>query len=442
MACLEDVFGVSLKPVLSYTERDQVDGLFRRALQGDRHIVIYGSSKQGKSSLRQKHLPEDKCIPVGCGPRTRIEGIYQSILRQVGIKIESVETVRRGIGVSGNGSAGFKATIPFVGGADGKLEVSGKADNDRSLESEFVGYDLGDAQSISELLKKAGVKQFIVLENFHYLPMDTQRLLAFDLRTFHDAGIRFIILGVWREANLLLMHNGDLGDRVIEIPVEPWGNADFTTVVRKGCDALNIELCSNVIDEFFKNAYGNVGLLQEFLKTICEIACIKETSPSRVEICSEPFVKEVFERKLSDQRGRLLNMLQGIAGRSRVDGPDPLILPYYLARFILTVPLENLIEGIHRRDLLMGLQQVHHRKDKTTIRAGDVSHLLSRLPAMQEGMQPPLLHYDSNQQRLKVVDTRQFFVLAHLDRREIVDEIPFPVLHGSVDGDPQSQASA
>ncbi len=48
---LEDVFGVSSKPVLSYISRDDVDDRFLEAIKSEKQVVVYGSSKQGKTSL-------------------------------------------------------------------------------------------------------------------------------------------------------------------------------------------------------------------------------------------------------------------------------------------------------------------------------------------------------------------------------------------------------
>jgi len=52
---LQEVFGVSKQRVLSYLEREAVDGFFVQALASDKQIIVYGSSKQGKTSLVDKH---------------------------------------------------------------------------------------------------------------------------------------------------------------------------------------------------------------------------------------------------------------------------------------------------------------------------------------------------------------------------------------------------
>lgn len=48
------VFGVSNDEVYTYIEREKVDTLFLEGLTKNKHIIIYGSSKQGKTALTNK----------------------------------------------------------------------------------------------------------------------------------------------------------------------------------------------------------------------------------------------------------------------------------------------------------------------------------------------------------------------------------------------------
>jgi hypothetical protein len=50
---LSDVYGISRELPLNYVPREGVDGVFVESLTRDKHIVVYGSSKQGKTSLRK-----------------------------------------------------------------------------------------------------------------------------------------------------------------------------------------------------------------------------------------------------------------------------------------------------------------------------------------------------------------------------------------------------
>jgi hypothetical protein len=229
----EEVFGVSTKPVASYVQRTTVDDRFSEALKSDKQIVIYGSSKQGKTALVQTHLPYDRNLVVRLTPRTQISDIYASILRQLNIQIEETTTEAAGREASASVKIGFKAMIPMLGGADSSLKGEGKTSSDKETQYKVIPFNLELPQDISELMKQAGrTKTPVILENFHYLDDDRQKQLAFDLRTFQELGIRFVILGVWREKDRMTQFNGDLVDRVIEVPVEPWLESDFLRVAQ------------------------------------------------------------------------------------------------------------------------------------------------------------------------------------------------------------------
>ncbi|WP_042315508.1 hypothetical protein [Desulfofarcimen acetoxidans] len=118
---VDQVFGVSRNMILSYLEREQVDGRFKLALESDKHMVIYGSSKQGKSALVHKHLNKNDFLAVGCTPRSDTESIYSSVLRQIGVKIKSTNIEKTGTSGKVAIKTSFKAMIPFFG--EGKAGI-------------------------------------------------------------------------------------------------------------------------------------------------------------------------------------------------------------------------------------------------------------------------------------------------------------------------------
>jgi len=169
-------------------------------------------------------------------------------------------------------------------------------------------------------------------------------------------------------------------------------------------------------------------MLQEFLRVFCELSGVTETAKELVLLNEQGKSEEALAVKLEAQKAHTLKALQSISARSRIrrGEDDPLLLPYYLVLVILRSPIEELRNGIERNHLLELLRAAHHRKDKETIRTSDLTNLLLRLPSLQSSIQPPFLYYDSNSRRLRIVDTRQFFVLANVDRQQMEDEIPTP----------------
>lgn len=421
---LFDVFGIRSVPVLSYVARENVDGKFLSAIASDHHIVIYGSSKQGKTSLREKTLPADRQLIYRCGPGTTSLHIYQKILNDAGITIQTSETVETNI--KAGGKVGLKAKVKFMFESGGEADAS-VAHKEAKIR-EFVDLDLNEAQVVGDLLLETGFRKIIVLENFHYLSDDAQKAMAFDLKTFHELGIRFIVLGVWREANQLVTINGDLRDRIVEIPIEPWTPDDFRRVVKTGEPLLKVEFHKDVVEQFIQNSFGNVGLFQEFLRQYCEILGVQASQSATKKLDKLDKVESAFHAKLEEQRGGFVKSLEEISAKCRIrQGEDPLKLPYYLVQvFLRSMTRDNVENGVTQNVLLKLIRSIHHRKDKETIRSGDVTNLMNRLRTIQKDMNTPLLYFDRGSDKLKVVDTRELFVWTRVDRQEIAEKIPEP----------------
>ena len=244
---LEHVFGVSKELIASYTERPHVDEAIASALRQTRQIIVYGSSKQGKTALVQRHVPEEKRVTVHCSPQTNTEDLYRSLLRQMGVEITSEKSSESSREVESSITAKFTAMIPFFGSGEAETSGGAKAGNTESITKIPIEFNLSLAQDVGEILQKINTRKlFFVVENFHYLTPEVQSAFAFDLRTFEEMGLRFIILGVWKEANRLIQFNGDLQDRIAEIPVEPWEVKDFERLVETGEPHMNIIFDANV----------------------------------------------------------------------------------------------------------------------------------------------------------------------------------------------------
>jgi hypothetical protein len=50
-----EVFGISRELPLNYIERESADARLIDNLSREKHLVIFGSSKQGKTSLKNMH---------------------------------------------------------------------------------------------------------------------------------------------------------------------------------------------------------------------------------------------------------------------------------------------------------------------------------------------------------------------------------------------------
>lgn len=425
---LQQVFGVSREPVLSYVQRNHVDAALKLAVQGTRQIVIYGSSKQGKTAVLDRHIEENARVVVHCSPATTLGDIYRSILRRQKVSVLTEISKESSVGNAVGGGAKFKAMLPIVGGdiSNSESVTSSYSETHTSAPIEF---NLEVAQDVAEILLRLP-KKFYVLENFHYLTEDVQHKLAFDLRTFEEMGIRFIILGVWREGNRLSQYNGDLQDRVSEVPVEPWEEGDFRRVVQKGEEKLNIKFSDDVIKNLIEKSHGSIGVLQELLKKLCEVSGVMEKCNNLKLIDNMDDLEAAVKIKIDEYASRHIRSLDAIAagGRSTRSTEEKvaLYLPYYFVQVMLRRNYRELKDGIERGKLVQLIQFIHPRPEN--VRVSDVSGMLTRLSNLQEKAKivPPLFDFDRGTRRVKIIDSTLYFFIDCSDPDEVGNEILHP----------------
>lgn len=431
MTSLDQVFGVSSKPVLSYVERDDVDNRFRDALLSDKQVIVYGSSKQGKTALVSKHLPYDRHILVSLTPKTSVLDIYQTILSAAGVRIRTESVDKRGLETSVGFGAKVKAMIPLFGSgeAEGKADVKGTVGSDATYEEVPVNLEL--PQHVADLLDRVGSRKRVILENFHYLNDEVQKQLAFDLRAFQELGVRFVILGVWREKNRMAQFNGDLLDRLIEVPVEPWVENDFRRVVARGSEHLNVQFAEPIVNGAIDASFSSVGVLQELLKAMCQEAGIAGAQPDVVRLDDPSLLEQAIRRKADDYSARHQRALEAIAAGHLSGGQKgerlPLYLPYYLVRALLEAGFDGVANGMRRQDIHERIRQLHHRGED--VRGSDMSNLLGGLGNLQavKSIAPPIIDYDAQSRMLQVVDSTFYFFIKHADTAEILDALPNPL---------------
>lgn len=416
-----DVFGVSNKHVASYIERKDVDLRFLEGLNTNKHIVVFGASKQGKTALINKHLDSENFITVNCSPQTMLIDIYKSILRQLGFEFKVESTKKQKATIGAETSIKAKVKIPFLGSGDAGLSGKGESSKEKTTSYHTIEYNLSLPQDMSEILKTINFNSRIILENFHYLNENTQRDLAFHLRSFEDSNILFIILGIWREKNRLTQFNGDLQDRIIEVPVEPWLNDEFKKVAKLGGDLLMVSF-DNIIDDIIENSFGSIGVFQELCKEACLAANILKKQTEIVQL-TEDNREIAIKIKIESYAARHIRCIEVFAEQKSKTSIDvPLYLGYYFISYLFNLDFNTIESGIKRSDLHIGIQKIHHRPDD--VRSSDISYFLHNLTTSQikKNIIPPLFDYDRSTREVKIIDSTFYFFLKN-SRDQISDEL-------------------
>lgn len=373
---VNEVYGVSNQMIETYIEREKVDSLFLDGLQRRKHIIVYGASKQGKTSLTNKHLKETDYVKINCSTGTTIIDIYKSILRQLNVEILNSKEENNTVNGELKVEVKAKLKVPLIGGIEtsGGVGTGGKKEYKNLYKT--VEYNLTLAQDISELLISLNFSKRIILENFHYLQEEVQQQLAFDLRIFEDYNILFIILGIWRERNRLSQYNGDLVDRVIEIPVEPWEAGDLRRIVNIGMPLLNASF-EHVVDDIISSCFDSVGVFQEICKESCYAAGVTGTSKTLTYITKDN-VQTAITKKLGDYSSRHIRCLESFIEQVAKSSDEiPLYIPYYFIKVLLNEPFNEINKGLKRKYLHEKIKEIHHRAND--VRASDMGYFLKTL---------------------------------------------------------------
>ena len=442
---LEDVFGIQRDIPLNYIAREDVDDIFIESLSRKRHIVIYGSSKQGKTCLRKKCLTEDQYIIIQCFNKFTIALLNEQILKQAGFQIITSEKKSFGSTFKVNATAGFNLFA--------KAEASGEYDRDttREIEKKSFDIDLSDTNDIIKALKEINFSKFIILEDFHYLSKETQIDFAVALKMYFDnSTFVFIIVGVWLEENRLTVYNGDLAGRIVSINADDWKEEDLTKVIEIGTSLLNVRFAEEWIYSIIEESFNNVFFVQESCYRLCKAVGIKGTvitdsikKPNKgyfddnddyVDISDDndnrfylhkdsANLKSIITKISAEHSGRYKAFL--IHFSDEICGTEHEIYKWILY-CLLNAEGDELGVGLSLDKIIQIINDKHPKRQELSIK--DLIRVLKSCSDIQtkKNIKPNIIDYDETEEKLNVVDKGFIIWLEHQEKKNLLLSLGLP----------------
>ena len=417
----EEVFGIGRDSPLNYIQRGTVDVPFFESLSRDKHIVIYGSSKQGKTSLRKTWLTDQDHVTISCLSSMALTQLHAAILKKVGYRIE--QTQAKSVDGSWKFSAEFKGKgkVPFIAEAEG----GGGAEHNSSKKDEVITkrleIDLADVNDVITALDEAGAPEHIVLEDFHYLPIDTQAQFAIALKAFHEgARYTFIVIGVWREKNRLIYFNGDLTSRVVAIDADVWTKDELRAVVTAGEPLLNVSFDKEFVNGLVGNCHDAVYLVQEGCLKACHSAGVYQTGDTTVAVGKGIDTVELIKSIVDEQAGRYTAFLNNVSEGFQ---KSELEMYKWLLFALIKRPIAELHRGLRRAEIATAVKQ-HHPAGEG-LNEGNITQALTSIASLQvtKNIRPIILDYDQTHRVLNIVDRAFLVWLAYQDVDVLASEL-------------------
>ncbi|WP_374975027.1 hypothetical protein ACEYYH_14360 [Microbacterium trichothecenolyticum] len=416
---VHDVFGVSRGIPANYVRREEVDAVFLDALAQNKHVVVHGSSKQGKTSLRKQILPDPERILVICRRGWNLGDLHTAILKAAGYVVEGTTTRTTGGGfkIRAEVKAGIK--LPLVG----ELGGGGGTDMDHqeglTVEGRSLELDPADVNDVIAGLQANGAPKFIVLDDFHYLPEDAQQDFAVALKAFHESSdFTFVIVGVWLDENRLTQFNGDLVGRVISINVDKWDSEHLARVIHGGGELLGIVFDERFSSTLVSQALESVWIVQE----TCRLACIAdevfETQQAERTVTGDvgALVKQVVDSDSARFNGFLTRFAAGF-------DETEMELHKWLLYAVINAESEVLRAGLSYAQVWQEIADSHPQGELSVDGLDQALRSTAELQIVRLGLSPLILDYDPTARRLAVVDRTFLVWLRHQIRDELLDHI-------------------
>lgn len=415
-----DVYGIGRELPLNYVSRKAVDEYFVSNLTRDKHIIIFGSSKQGKTSLRKHCLQDDDYIVVHCSNKWGIADLHAAILKRIGYEV--TQSATRTTSGKNKIIAAIKASILGAG-----MGISGEKETTNSDATTTKPLEL-DPEDVNDIISAlTNFSKFIVLEDFHYLPIETQKDFSVALKAFHEQSkLCFIIVGVWLEEGRLTVYNGDLTGRMVGVNADLWTADELREVIAAGEALLNISFADSFKNSVLAGCLDSVYIVQEACYQACTREGINFTQGSmRTNVGAAQDVPALIREVVNQQTGRYNSFITLFAGGFQ---ETALQMYKWLLYPVLTADDNALEIGLtyrHMRDVLR-----RHHPEGSALNIGNLTQALQSAASLQvkKEIKPIVLDYDQTNLKLNVVDRGFLIWLANQDRKDLLELADLPML--------------
>jgi len=389
-------------PQYTYVDRAKLDKKFDYLWNSQKHIVIHGASKQGKSCIRKKNIKDSDIIVVQCLPNMRSNDIWIEGLNLLGAQIPEKIVEKNGNEASDEVTGNVKGGIPGI--VKGAVEGKNVNLNSKETAKTFV-----PALSSSEYVKfltneLINVDKRLIIEDFHYLSEETRQEISFQLKALFESNVFVLLIGIWAEQNLLAYYNGDLSGRIEEINIG-WIYEDLYEVLKKGEEALNISFSEKIAKEIIDSSYENVGLLQRIAESVCYIEEIYDRQ-SEISVIDNMELLELARKKIVSDISQRYTKIKEVFERGFKSNTE-LKVYYHIFRFLTEAKDEDLINGIHQTEVLRRIQKYSSKE----IRPGDLTSALDKIERLQSSRKitPLLMSYNKSLREISLTDREFLF---------------------------------
>lgn len=406
---LEDIYVPVGLPDITFVIRDNLERSIKDwEMNRAKHMLIFGPSKSGKTSLWKKYVSQDNIIKIPCNINKSISDVYSEIITELDVFYTSEKG--RELGIKNNLLGELKSSILNMFSASVKAEVETtkkNADKETPVVNPIIGPNL-----IIKYLKPS--EKIIVFEDFHYANDNLKVQLSQDLKAFSDDSCPWIIVGIQHKTSELLSYNIDLQQRIAEIPVEGFTDQQLLQIIELGELALNIKFSFTLKKNILHESLGSASLLQNICRRICLIKHLNETSKNLINIDDNEVINTACKDLAYENKHYYEDLIKKVARGGRSDGSTE-----KYKWFLKLIRDHDIPEhGLRNTEIFSYIKELGHKE----IDQGSVTSGLNYLPKLLTKLGfPSFFDYDSETKQFYLLDKYIKFVFKWIP--EMIDDL-------------------
>jgi hypothetical protein len=294
---ITDIFIPGGVPKYTYYLRDEL-GLNARlieALSGKKLLIVTGQTKSGKSVLVKKTIN---------GPRIWVDG--GSIKNEeefwdfLSVKLNTYNTSTVSLDVESTENESLSASfgLPNIG-------IQTFEEFQRRL-SVSLSTTRGVSNKIAVINIINDIKIPLIIDDFHYIPRETQLSIVRALKAPIAAGLPVVIIAIPHRKFDPIRVEREMTGRVTALAIPPWVHKELQYIADKGFPLLNLDVPDKIVSNFTNESLGSPNLMQEFCLQYANGAINGKTTIDDIfyyEIAKNTS-RTIFEKLLTGPRQR------------------------------------------------------------------------------------------------------------------------------------------
>ncbi|MEL6959267.1 MAG: TniB family NTP-binding protein [Pseudomonadota bacterium] len=254
---VRDVFVAGGMPSVTYVNRSSANlekKLKTEIREGYKVICVTGPTKSGKTVLTRHVLGREKSALVNGGQVENSSEFWSLLLQDLRLPESETETN------SDETSAGFRYILTAQATASaGKSQV----------------FNNKNKNTILTFMREQNLA--LVVDDFHYLPMEVQREIVRSLKSEVFEGLVAILIAVPHRAFDAIGVEREMEGRFAHVEIPTWEIEELAAIPVQGFPKLQMRVDQGCLEVFSDEANGSPLLMQRFCNRLCNHYDIEET---------------------------------------------------------------------------------------------------------------------------------------------------------------------